>query len=136
MEPKSPSQSFEQMPTPVEIPQPAGGDRLPQGTPERQGVSPERTQEAQPASTPPAQTQLPTPVQTPAPSVTDDDGAATDDDTPAIAADEDVIEKEWVDKAKKIIESTRNDPHRQEREVGKLQIDYLKKRYGKEIGSS
>jgi len=55
------------------------------------------------------------------------------DDNPAIAADEEVIEKEWVDKAKKIVILTKNDPYQQEKEVSKLQADYLKKRYGKDI---
>lgn len=55
------------------------------------------------------------------------------DDNPIVAADEDLIEKEWVDRAKKIIASTKNDPYLQEKEVSKLQADYLKKRYGKEI---
>lgn len=55
------------------------------------------------------------------------------DNNPLVAGDEDVIEKEWVDKAKKIVAQTRNDPREQEREVSRLQADYLKKRYGKEI---
>jgi hypothetical protein len=57
-------------------------------------------------------------------------------DTPLVAADEDLIEKEWVDKAKKIVEETKDDPYRREQEVGKLQADYLRKRYGKELGAS
>lgn len=57
-----------------------------------------------------------------------------DDDIPAVAADEDLIEKEWVDKAKKIISATQDDPAQREREVAKLQADYLRKRYGREIG--
>lgn len=52
---------------------------------------------------------------------------------PIIAGDEDVIEKEWVDKAKVIVANTKNDPYAQGREISKLQADYLKKRYGKEI---
>ncbi len=52
---------------------------------------------------------------------------------PLVAADEDLIEKEWVDKAKKIVSQTKEDPYSQEKEVSKLQADYLKKRYGKEI---
>lgn len=52
---------------------------------------------------------------------------------PTVAADEDVIEKEWVDKAKKLIAQTKDDPYTQEKEVSKLQADYLKKRYGKEV---
>lgn len=55
---------------------------------------------------------------------------------PAIASDDDLIEKEWVDKAKKIITDTQNDPYRREQEVTKLQVDYLRKRYGKELGTS
>ncbi len=54
-------------------------------------------------------------------------------DNPLVAADEDVIEKEWVQKAKKVVEQTKGDPHAQEKEVSKLQADYIKKRYGKEI---
>lgn len=56
-----------------------------------------------------------------------------DDVTPVIAADVDLIEKEWVDKAKKIVSETKNDPYEQESAVGKLQADYLKKRYGRDI---
>ena len=55
---------------------------------------------------------------------------------PVLASDDDVIEKEWVDKAKKIITETQNDPFRREQEVNKLQTDYLRKRYGKELGTS
>jgi Txe/YoeB family toxin of Txe-Axe toxin-antitoxin module len=54
-------------------------------------------------------------------------------DNPANAGDEDVIEKEWVDKAKKIVTQTKDDPYKQEQEVSKLQADYLKKRYGKDV---
>lgn len=56
------------------------------------------------------------------------------DDLPVLAGDDDLIEKEWVDKAKKIIAETRSDPYRREQEVSRLQADYLRKRYGKEIG--
>jgi hypothetical protein len=53
-----------------------------------------------------------------------------------IANDKDVIENEWVRAAKKIVSETRNDPYKQEEEVGKLQIDYMSKRYGEEIKRS
>ena len=62
-----------------------------------------------------------------------DNSIAVPDDSPLVAADEDLIEKEWVDKAKKVINDTRHDPHQQEEKVSKLQSDYLKKRYGREI---
>lgn len=56
-----------------------------------------------------------------------------DNTGPLVAADEDLVEKEWVDKAKRIVAQTKSDPHSQEKEVSKLQADYLKKRYGKEL---
>lgn len=58
------------------------------------------------------------------------------DDSPLAANDDDLIEKEWVDRAKQIIASTKDDPHLREKEVAKLQADYLRKRYGKELGAS
>lgn len=55
------------------------------------------------------------------------------DDNPAVAADDDVIEKEWVEKAKKVISETKHDPYLQEQAVSRLQADYLQKRYGKTV---
>ena len=55
--------------------------------------------------------------------------------TPLVAADEDLIEKEWVDKAKEIIQQTRDDPHARTQKVNELQRDYLQKRYGKVVGA-
>jgi hypothetical protein len=59
-----------------------------------------------------------------------------DDTSPIVAGDDDVIEKEWVDKAKKIILETKDDPHSRSSRVNDLQKDYLKKRYGKVLGAS
>ena len=55
--------------------------------------------------------------------------------SPMVAADEDLIEKEWVDKAKEIITETKDDPHKRSQKVGELQRDYLQKRYGKVVGA-
>lgn len=55
--------------------------------------------------------------------------------TPLVAADEDLIEKEWVDKAKEIVDQTQGDPYTRTQRVNELQRDYLKKRYGKVIGA-
>jgi len=86
----------------------------------------------QPAAPPPISVPLPPPtVSVPTPQTTNNDSIG-----PALAADDDLIEKEWVDKAKKIIAETQNDPYRREKEIGKLQAEYLKKRYGKELGVS
>lgn len=52
---------------------------------------------------------------------------------PAAAADLDVIEQEWVNKIKQIIRDNHDDPHAQEAAFEQVQIDYLKKRHGKDI---
>ena len=52
---------------------------------------------------------------------------------PQTANDLDVIEKEWVERAKAIVEQTKSDPYLQEQRVAEMQSDYLKKRYGKEL---
>ena len=65
--------------------------------------------------------------------VTSDD-STTKAATPVAAADDDLIEKEWVDHAKKIISSTKDNPHEQARLVAELMRDYVRKRYGKEVG--
>lgn len=78
----------------------------------------------------------PLPLLPPLPTVrqTDDTSHTVGDPTnPASAADDDLIEKEWVEKAKKVIAETKHDPYMQEHEVSKLQADYLKKRYGKAV---
>lgn len=138
MEPKS----SEHIPTPIEYtpqaPQTPGetSPDIPVPQLERQEVAVERAGEQvkqvtqASALAQPGVVQLPTPVQS---SVADDTAVVTDDN-PATAGDDDVIEKEWVDKAKRVIAETREDPHKRERAVNKLQIDYLKKRYGKELG--
>lgn len=53
--------------------------------------------------------------------------------SPATAADDDLIEKEWVEKAKKVIAETKHDPYLQKQAVSHLQADYLEKRYGKTV---
>ncbi len=61
---------------------------------------------------------------------------ASGDDIPLIAADEDLIEKEWVDKLKNIISLTKDDPHERARVIAQLQADYLKKRYNRTLGQA
>jgi hypothetical protein len=67
---------------------------------------------------------------------TTSDDSSTNATTPAAAADVDLIEKEWVDQAKKVVSSTRSDPHEQARLVAELMRDYVRKRYGKEVGKA
>lgn len=65
-------------------------------------------------------------------------GAAGDQaGQPAITAqvvdDGDVIEKDWVEKAKRIAAAYRADPYRQSEEMTIFKANYMKKRYGKDI---
>lgn len=136
MEPKSPTPHFESenpvvsYETKVELaPQQAtpefgqaverGGERV-----EQRSDSAIAPQIATPILPPP----LPLPV------MDDASMPSVADDAPLVAGDEDLIEKEWVDRAKQIIEQTKDDPYRREQEVNKLQSDYLRKRYGRELG--
>jgi hypothetical protein len=124
---------------PVALPQakelsPLDADRVYSPTPEKLGGSIE-TSSSSPAQGQP--TTLPQPVdpQITSTQVAKPVTAATSvpDDNPAVADDVDLIEKSWVDKAKRIINDYKHDPYQQEKEVGKLQADYIKKRYGKSI---
>jgi len=120
------------------LPTPESSPEIPLSLPEQgQQAAPERASEhsaqAQAAiAAHPGAATLPTPV----PVADDAAQTAANDDMPAVASDDDLIEKEWVDKAKQIISQTRDDPAAREKQVGRLQADYLKKRYGKELGAS
>jgi hypothetical protein len=50
---------------------------------------------------------------------------------PTVADDQDLIEKEWVSKAKQIVEKTRSDPYQQSQELTAFKSDYMQKRYNK-----
>jgi len=80
--------------------------------------------QASPAATPPPMTD---------PATLEAQAAAIASTMPPIADDTDLIEKEWVDKAKAIVEQTAHDPHLQNQEINKVKIDYLKKRYNKDV---
>lgn len=81
----------------------------------------------------------PTPVvpalAVPAPTVPLPQAPSSSTSTATLAAsdDADLIEKEWVDKAKAIVERTRDDPYKQSEELTLVKADYLKKRYNKTI---
>lgn len=91
--------------------------------------SPERQYQGIPAALPVVS---PLPVVDP---VSQSSDQATNDN-PLVAADEDLIEKEWVDKLNKIIVLTKDDPYERSRVITQLQADYLKKRYNKILGKS
>jgi hypothetical protein len=62
----------------------------------------------------------------------------TQSSSPAISAglpaqDTDLIEKEWVLRAKSIVAQTQDDPYRQKKEMSKMKADYIKKRFNKTL---
>jgi hypothetical protein len=56
--------------------------------------------------------------------------------TPMMADDNDLIEKEWVDSVKNVVEKTRTNPFEQSQEISRLRTEYLQKRYGKTMEKS
>jgi hypothetical protein len=55
---------------------------------------------------------------------------------PSLADDTDLIEKEWVNKAKQIVEHNREDPYEQSKALTIFKADYMKKRYNRTIKPS
>lgn len=136
MEPRqsSPASPYERIPTnrgEILPPRNEQGEVLENG---RFEIAAERPATQETEGLPPVLPSVPIAI----PVVQDDNGQTTSatplSTNPATAADEDLIEREWVDKAKKIIEQTKEDPYKRELEIGKLQRDYIRKRYGREIG--
>lgn len=140
MEPElpTPRQNFEQAPVQygqsVEraplVPSPEVGVERGAERREQASEAAARVADAAPTLPPPV-----IPITTPSSVSTTDDTPAIND-APIVANDDDLIEKEWVDRAKKIIHDTKDNPYEREREVAKLQADYLQKRYGKELGAA
>jgi len=69
-----------------------------------------------------------------------DQGSDSDDndddqsvDMPEVAEDVDLIEKEWVKKAKDIVNATYGDPYTQNKQISKMKVEYIKKRYDRQI---
>lgn len=61
------------------------------------------------------------------------DDTTTSVNDPQQSDDNDVIAKEWVDKAKSIVSHTQGDPHAKSIQLTYLKKDYIQKRYGKTI---
>jgi hypothetical protein len=95
------------------------------------GQSAPSARPATPIAAPPIMLPLPPMPQTDAPQ--NDIPVMTQDSASAIVDDGDLIEKEWVNKAKLIVERNRDDPYKQSEELTVFKADYLKKRYDKSI---
>ncbi len=88
-----------------------------------------------PSSSNPVNPIMPLP-QAPLPLAGNDDSSTSTQDPGAssIKADDvDLIEKEWVIKAKKIIEETRDNPYAQNKELSKVKASYVKIRFNREV---
>lgn len=80
-----------------------------------------------PQQTTPTTPSIPPPIPTPPVTNTRLTGA------PDEAQDNDLIEQEWVDKAKAIVEHTKDNPYEQNKEINKFKADYINKRYKRQI---
>ncbi len=87
------------------------------------------------ATTVPSTALPPQPNQSPQtpPQATTAAQATQDNAAPLIADDADLIEKAWVEKAKQLVEQTKDDPYAQNKEINKFKAQYIKKRYNKDI---
>jgi hypothetical protein len=80
-------------------------------------------------------TAIPLPIVPATPVTQPVSGASSTTQSMAASAtdDTDLIEKEWVVKAKEIVERTADDPYRQSEELTAVKADYMKQRYNKII---
>lgn len=124
------------------LPEPntSGVDKLlPIDNPEMVGanLAGEMPQQAElPQATAPPLTPLPVSPQTAVQDTPYDDSSSIISDTDTSAPSEaasDLIEKEWVVRAKAIVQQTRSDPHLQTKQLGKFKAEYMKKRYNKDL---
>ncbi|HSX32899.1 MAG TPA: hypothetical protein VLF91_01000 [Candidatus Saccharimonadales bacterium] len=63
----------------------------------------------------------------PTPSDSQVDSSATDSTTT------DELDKEWINKAKVIVNQTKSDPYTESKALGKVKSEYMKIRYNKDI---
>jgi hypothetical protein len=135
MNPPSKENSGTQLPPAEQTPAVPQGSETAVRAPELPSIASEQMPAPQPPAAPPMV--MPTTIPLPVPTA----GAVPQNDvTPTtkpaglqIEDDGDLIEKEWVNKAKQIVERTRNDPYKQSEELTVFKADYMKKRYDKTI---
>ncbi len=138
MDPSSkPPSGIESSPAELSLPPAAANSgEIPLGPLEQAPANAEKAPAPrQPGTATPSISTIPLPVPQPAPVVPAPAAgvSAVPPAAPVIEDDGDLIEKAWVDKAKQIVERTRDDPHKQSEELTVFKADYMKKRYGKTI---
>lgn len=120
----------------IQLPPPVM-EQAPQATPAEQAASVPAEQAPAGAERAPAAAaavpSLPTTPLPPLPTSSGQPPVSTATASLSASDDTDLIEKEWVDKAKAIVERTRDDPYKQSEELTMVKADYLQKRYNKTI---
>lgn len=115
-------------------PQPAEGERAAEQSVERAAPKEVSGNQTSAATAPPMPlpTTLPQlPVPQPASNVVLQAPAV--DNSGLAASDADLIEKEWVDRAKAIVAKTQDDPYHQKKAISKVKAEYIQKRFNKTI---
>lgn len=52
---------------------------------------------------------------------------------PQLAADNDLIEREWVEAARALVNANRDDPYKLSKALAALKAEYMRKRYGQQL---
>jgi len=129
MNPSQPEGLGLKLPTPPEqTPAPEEQGELQTDTAEQVAGREQAPRPAAPPIPPPPIAAIPLAAPQAAVPATDAAAAST-----SLITDDDLIEKEWVNKAKQIVEQTRDDPYRKNEEITVFKADYMKKHYGKTI---
>lgn len=111
----------------------AGAENSPEAPPISSEKSAAERQTSASAAAPPPIIPLPEPPSVAQNTQQNDVSATTYTAGPTIVDDNDLIEKEWVNKAKQIVERNRDDPYKQSEELTVFKADYMKKHYDKTI---
>jgi hypothetical protein len=115
---------------------PLPGEVLP-AAPETAPAGPELAAANQPPAAQPTATGVPVAAMPVLPITSQtDDSTTTQTTSISVTDDRDLIEKEWVDKAKQIVERTRDDPRQQSKELTVVRADYMQQHYNKTIKPS
>jgi hypothetical protein len=134
MNPTTPERPEMQLPPPVAEQMPPAGQ--PEGVPAASELAPVPAEGArQGGAAPPPAVPVATPgVPGPQPAAAQpaNDNSQAQAALPA-AQDGDLIEKEWVTKAKAIVDQTKEDPYKQSEALTMFKADYMKKRYNRTI---
>lgn len=136
MDPSSNERTGLNLPSPMNEQAPVQPDNAetPKTLPEATPIASEKAPvHSQPAAAMPAPLPLPAAAGAGQFAATNDVSNTTQLSLPAVADDSDLIEKEWVNKAKQIVEHNRDDPYKQSKEITVFKADYMKKRYNKTI---